>query len=252
MPDRLEVRTDLMRAPSLQSHAQQRGGRQRLLEYEMGARGPRLVGVDRHARPGAPVAAERRVDRAAARRRAALDERQVLAHDLARCERGLQPAMGLLALGNHQQPGGVLVEPVNDARAPRLAARGAVASQRLREGAVAVWAGWVHDDPRGLGDDDQLVVLVSDHQLGQFTARALLNSDQRRDRDRLTAAQAIVLAPRRAIKRHRACLDPPLRVRSRAEPLGEELVEAFAGGFRRDAQLLHHDPLPTTGSPHRT
>ena len=39
----------------------------------------RGVGVGRHARAHAAVAADRRVDRAAARRRAALDEREVLA-----------------------------------------------------------------------------------------------------------------------------------------------------------------------------
>ena len=49
------------------------------------------------------VAAERRVDRAAPGGRAALDQRDVLAGDLARAQRGLQGGMRRLVAGEHEQ-----------------------------------------------------------------------------------------------------------------------------------------------------
>ena len=56
---------------------------QRPLEREVGARLPRAGAADGHPRAHARVAPDGRVDRPRARRRAALDERQVFAFDLA-------------------------------------------------------------------------------------------------------------------------------------------------------------------------
>ena len=88
MADRLQVDADLVRAAGLEAHAQERRARQRLLDLEVrdAPRAASSVSVD-IARAHAPVAADRRVDRARPRRRAALDEREVLAGDLARLQR---------------------------------------------------------------------------------------------------------------------------------------------------------------------
>src|SRR4051812_16788745 len=51
MPDRLEVRADLVRAARLQPHPQQRVGRQRALRLEVGDGGATLGGVGRDPRP---------------------------------------------------------------------------------------------------------------------------------------------------------------------------------------------------------
>ena len=56
------------------------------LDLEVRDRVARRVGVGRHPRAHAPVPADRRLDRPGARRRAALDERDVLARDLPRLQ----------------------------------------------------------------------------------------------------------------------------------------------------------------------
>ena len=83
MADGLEVHADLVGAPvSRRTRSSDVAGSARS-SAKWVIRLARLVGVRRV--PGAPpaVAADRRVDRPAARRRAALDEGQVLARDLA-------------------------------------------------------------------------------------------------------------------------------------------------------------------------
>src|SRR4051794_25083240 len=88
--DGLQVHPDLMGAAGLEAHAQQRELPERALELEVRDGLTRRLGVDRVPRARAAVAADRRVDRAAARGRAALDEREVLARDLAALDRLLQ------------------------------------------------------------------------------------------------------------------------------------------------------------------
>jgi hypothetical protein len=56
---------------------------------------------------------------------------------------------------------------------------------------------------------------------------------------------------RHTVERDRPRLDPPLRLRARADVRGEELVEALAGGLRRDVQRLHHDSRPRPGPERR-
>ena len=80
MADRREVGADLVGAAGLEPHAQQRGARQRLHDLEVG---DRAAGACRCASTStvrvAAVAADRRVDRAAAASGRPVDERQVLA-----------------------------------------------------------------------------------------------------------------------------------------------------------------------------
>ena len=74
--------------------------------------------------------------------------------------------MGAVVLGDHHQPGGVLVEPVHDAGPPHAAdAREAVAAmgdQRIDQGPVPWPAAGMNHQVARLVDDDHVVVLVDD------------------------------------------------------------------------------------------
>jgi hypothetical protein len=213
----------------------------------MGARRARLVGVDRLARANAPVSPDRRVDRPAPRRRPPVDEGQVLAHDPPRRERRLEAPVRRLALRHDEEPRGVAVEPVDDARPPRLPARGTARGQGLRQRRAAVPAGRVHDHAGWLVDDQQVLVLVGDRERRRRVGDIDLGLRRRGDRDRLAAAEPVVLARGRPVERDGAGFDPPLRLRAGAEALGEEPVEARAGRLRRYAQRLHRGPGSGSG-----
>jgi hypothetical protein len=85
------------------------------------------------------MAANRRLDRARARRRPALDEGEVLALDQPAREQRLQRAQRLLRARHHQQPGRVAVEAMHDSRTLRLASTRA-RRQQLRERSFGVAA----------------------------------------------------------------------------------------------------------------
>src|SRR4051794_40938503 len=88
--DRREVRSDRVGAARAEPYAQQRGARQLLLDLEVRDRIARLVCARRHHRPRTAIAADRRVDRPAAGIWAAVDQREVLALDVAPAQRVLQ------------------------------------------------------------------------------------------------------------------------------------------------------------------
>ena len=161
--DRLQVHADLVGAARVQPQAQQRVRGERAIEREVGAGLARKVAADRHARAHGRVAPDRRLDRAAARARATLDQREVFALDLPRGERLLQQPVGLLGAGDHEQARGVAVEAVHDAGALRIAARGD-AGEQLRERALAVPPRGVHHEAGGLVDDEQVLVFVGDRE----------------------------------------------------------------------------------------
>ena len=238
MPDRLHVRADLVGAPGLEPHPQQRVALQDPLGLEVGDRGAAVGGVGRYPRAHPPVAAERRLDRARAGVRAPLDEREVLAQDAARLELGLERRVDLLRARDDEQPGGVAVEPVHDPRAPRRPAGDAAALERLRERARLVAARRVHDDAGRLVDDEQVLVLPGHGVLG---LRDL--GGGRRDRlghlDDLAPAQRVALRALLPVDGHAALVDQPLRRRPRAGVLGQEDVEPLARGLRRDLNPRH-------------
>src|SRR4051794_31233313 len=235
--DGQQVRADLVGAARLEGHAQQRVLREALLRLEVGDRVVRVVGVRADLRPHPAVAAERRVDRAAARGRAALDERDVLAGDVARPQCGLQRGVRRLVAGEHEQPRGVAVEPVHDARAVRVRAAGHAALQRLYERALGVALARMYDDARGLVDDDQVLVLVGDRErrgrdrLARRLGRGL-------DVDPLAAVEHVALGLGHAIDAHQAGVDPALRLRPRAGVRGQEDVQPLARGLGRNVHLV--------------
>ena len=99
------------------------------------------------------MAPDRRLDRPRARIWSPFDERQVLALQPAGRQQRLQSAVYLLGFGNHEQTGGVAVEPVDDARPPRLIAAGRNARESLGQRAAAVAAPGMYDHARRFIDD---------------------------------------------------------------------------------------------------
>src|SRR5438876_4071395 len=162
VPDGREMDADLVRPAGLEADTEQGRARKATLDLEVGARGAGLVGADRLLGPQAPVAAQRRVDRAGPRPGPPLDERQVLAPDLARPEQVLEDAVHPVRLGDDQEAGGVAVEPVHDPRAPGVRPAGPPPRQRAGQRAAAVARGRVYDHAGGLVDHEQAVVLVHD------------------------------------------------------------------------------------------
>ena len=81
-------------------------------------------------------------------------------------ELGGERTVGAVVLGDHHQPGGVLVEAVDDAGAPHPTDAGkalpAMGDQRVDERAGAVSRGGMDDETARLVDDDDVVVLVDD------------------------------------------------------------------------------------------
>ena len=133
MPDRGQVHADLMRAAGLEPSRSRLAPASGSRELEVRHGGPLGAAADGHAADVVAVAADRRVDRAPARRRAAAHERDVLALDAARAHLLAERGEGLVAAREHEQAGGVAVEPVDHARALLVvAAAQAEAAQRGR------------------------------------------------------------------------------------------------------------------------
>ena len=209
------------------------------LDDEVRHRRARLVGVGGDARADAPVAAERRVDRAAPRRGPAVDQGEVLALELAPGELRLERRVRGLRPRDDEQAGGVAVEPVHDpGPLGILAARGAPL-QRLHERALAVPARRVHDDARRLVHDDQVLVLPGDPELRGGHGR--LGPGRRvGHRHGLPAAEHVALGAAHPVDGDAPGLDHPLRRRARPGVGGEEDVEPLARRLGRDGQLSRH------------
>ena len=90
------------------------------------------------------------------------DEREVLAAHRPRRERRLQRAVHLLRLRDDEQARRLAVQAMDDPGARGVLAASDAARERLRERALPVPAGGVHDDARRLVDDDEVLVLVRD------------------------------------------------------------------------------------------
>ena len=218
------------------------------LGLEVRDRGARVVGVGRHPRAHAAVAAERRVDRAAPRGRAALDQREVLAGDLARAQRRLQRGVRRLVAGEHEQAGRVAVEPVHDARALRVGPAGDAARQRLHERARRVP---VRRDGRRRRRACRPPAGARPRRRSR-TAPAATSARARPRRgsstlDRLAAARArgASAAARRRRARSPASIS---RCAAAREPacVGEEDVEPLARRLGRDVKLAWRGGLSST------
>ena len=170
VPDRLEVDADLVRAAGDEVELEQGPAGEPLADPVARRRRP-AVGDDRHARPRAgsrPIGASMRPTAAAT---VPGDEREVGLLDPARLELRHEGRLGRVVAGDHQQAARVPVEAMDDARPlhpgdPAGASPPSPSEQRVDERAGGVAGrGWT-TRPGGLVDDEQVVVLVDDRDIG--------------------------------------------------------------------------------------
>ena len=235
MAERGEMHADLVRAAGLEPAAQQRRVAEALEDVDVRAR--RLArGDDRHRRALGRMAADRRVDRVAARE-VARGEREVLARHRARLQLAHEVGVRRQRLRDDQEAARVLVEPMHDAGARHARELRRVMQQRVEQRAVAVAGARMHDEPGRLVDDEERVVLGNDRQrdrLGQTTPISC-GSD--------AACTTTRSPPRTCPRRRRGDGRPASRGRRRSsleaaarelrQRARERLVEALARGIRR-------------------
>src|SRR3954454_10217600 len=162
MADRGQVDTDLVRSPGLQPDLEQRGSGQALEDREVGSRLAPAPAADGALLRRAVVAPERRVDRARARARVALDQRQIGALHLAGLDdRGEAPVSLWVARDDHEARG-VLVESVHDSR-PGVLTTAQKISQEVDERRAADARRGMDHEPGRLVDHGQALVDV--HQV---------------------------------------------------------------------------------------
>ncbi len=151
------------------------------------------------------MAADRRVDLAGGRVEAAPDEGEIFAFEREGApvvgEQQGETQVGRVGLGDDEQAGRVLVEPVDDAGPPHAAdprqARPAMADERVDQRALGVARRRMDDEARRLVDDDEMFVLVDDverkifaDQLGMLWRRRL-EGDSRAFPSRIAGSRTI-------------------------------------------------------------
>jgi hypothetical protein len=103
--------------------------------------------------------------------------------------------VGAIVLRRHHQPGGILVEPVHDARAPDAAdprqAGAAMGDQRVDQRAGLMARGRMHDKPPRLVDDDDVVILVDDVERDSFALGLGIDRFRHVDCDRIAGGDMI-------------------------------------------------------------
>ena len=243
-----------MRAAGLEGDGQQCVPREQLRDLEMGHGLPRRVAVERPAQRIAAVAADRGIDRAAARPRPPDHEREVLPRELPPSDELLQPAVRLGRAGDDEQPGGVAVEAVHDPRPLRLLSPfDVVREQPLHQRSARVPATRMDDEARGLVDHEQVLVLVRHGELHRLRLEARARRRRRLELELLAARELVALRARASVDEDAALAQQPLGHRPRADlrQAGEELVEAPAGGLLRDAQQRHERAAPAAARARR-
>ncbi len=122
--------------------------------------------------------------------------------------------MSVLRARDDEQARRVAVEPVDDAGPLLVVAAGRVERQQpVHERAAAMAAGGMDDDPRGLVDDEEVLVLPGDLQLHRFGCGRLLRG-WKLDQNLLAALEPVALRPRATVDEDGAVRDEPLGERA--------------------------------------
>ncbi len=206
---------------------------ERLLDRVAAARDAATRRPDRHALAVHGVAADRRVDLAAALGGHAEDERQVLLPHLAGGELRRQGAVRGVVLGDQDQARGPAVETVDDPGPQHAADAGEVADavqQGVHQGSAGGAGTGMDDEPGRLVDHEQVRVLVDDVERDGL--RLWLRRRCRRDvdGDELPLAESRRRAGGRAVEEHVPLRDQPLQAcpRERGQRAREPGVQALA------------------------
>jgi hypothetical protein len=110
-----------------------------------------------------------------------------------------------LRSGNHEQARCVAVQPVDDPRAVRnFTSCDPPVEERVDERAALVTRGWMHDEPRRLVDDEQVLVVVGNSKLSLLCLQCRLRALTRRDLDGLAALEPVTFRDTFTVYKHRA------------------------------------------------
>ena len=192
---------------------------------------------------------DRRVDGALGAARRAPGEGEIFAHERAFAavigELRAQPLMRAVVLGDDQKAGGVLVEPVHDARPLHAADAGervaAMRDQRVDQCAGRMPGRRMHHEAARLVDDDEIVVLVDDIERDIFALRLRIVRRRHVDHDRVGGVDAVFgIADGPPADRDRAVENERFQPRARQalDPRRQHAIEARAGILgRRDDGL---------------
>ena len=165
MPDQLEVHADLVGASRVQLQPEQVRDPEAADHEGVGA--CRAAGRGHgHALPILGMPGERRVDDRRALVEVAPCQRGVDAGDAARGDRGAEPPVGQVGLGDDHQPRRIAVQPVHDP-GPALGPAGqrrAASHQRVHQRVVPVARRRMHHQTGRLVDDREMLVFVDDRQ----------------------------------------------------------------------------------------
>ena len=128
--------------------------------------------------------------------------------------------MHAVALTHHQDPGGILVDAMDDSRAQFTANAAqvcAVAEQRIDQGTVGVARGRMHHHAGRLVDHDQMLVLIEDGQRNVLSNRPGLNWRRLPDDRFIPWTQLGAGLGGFAVDQHAALIDQTLDLRA-SEP----------------------------------
>src|SRR5271165_1400909 len=160
-----------------------------------------------------------------------------------------QAPMRRVSLGDDEQPGRVLVEPVDDARPPNPAdsrqARAAMADQRVDQRAGRMARRRMDDEAGRLVDHDQMLVLIDDFERQVLAEKRRFLRTWRLEGDpRARGEPSRRIADDGALNANLARLDQRLeaRARKRDAPLGgrppQETIEPLSGAGGVDVEGL--------------
>ena len=248
------MHADLVGAAGVDADAEEGGAVEALLDPPRGACLPPAGGAHRHLLPVDRVAADRGVDLARGPGGHAEHEGEVLLLDRPAGELPDEGAVGLVVLGDHQEAGGALVEPVDDARAEDAADAGEVvhvAEQRVDERAARRARARVHDEPGRLVHDEEVGVLVNDGDVDVLGLRLGGHRGGHGHEGGLSRPHPGRGAAGAAVDEDVALVDesPETGAGERGQALREPDVEAQAGGVLVREQRMCRSERPGSDGP---
>ena len=122
--------------------------------------------------------------------------------------------MSPVGLGNHQEPGSILINPVNDA-GPQLAVdrrQGGVVHQGVNQRVVGVAGGRVHHHPLGLIDDEDVIVFVNNVEGDVFRLQVNFDRRFRFNHHPIPRLELVLGFDGLAVNGHGAIIDPALEL----------------------------------------
>ena len=199
------------------------------------------AGDDRHHRPLARMAADRCIRLSPSCVTCPATSARYSRRTVRACNWRTRSVCAVSVLRHHQQSGGLLVEPMDDAGARHAGELRTVREQSVEHRAAPVAAARMHDEPRRLVDDDQCVVLVDDAERDRFgDERDLGRIGLRFEQHDLAAAHTALGFGRCSVDDDPAALQPRLQPAARilGKQCGERAVQPISGVPGRDHDRL--------------